>query len=266
MCLVAGSSLSTEITGWQWMGLTNSTAWNLQLGSRLQWLGPSNRLIIFNDHNCQHSTLETSRRLLMSQDVQEAFEANSVAAEKRYMRSMHAAASSAQPGSKADPDAQQQHQSEVCSVVYDIQTRQRLHTLPRSVYSVSPDGKQAVSFDLHRLDVVQAGESPHSYGRVQYMSHLGVQSPAPVWSRWCCSTGCVLQVVTALVFAWRCSFLLCDRSSADGASDCMICQLPMQPDIMHTVQSACSDTHMHSIKPCTLLQDLDMAACTQLSV
>ncbi|KAL0018949.1 hypothetical protein WJX77_003320 [Trebouxia sp. C0004] len=153
-----GSSLSTEMTGWNWTHLTTSSAWNLQLGSRLQWLGPSNRLIIFNDHNCHQPVVDIARRLLMSQDVQEAFEANSIAAEKRYMRSVHAEASHSKAGSHADPAAQTREQPEdLCSVVFDIVTRQRLHVVPCAIYTVSPDGKQALSFDFGRSEVVQAG-------------------------------------------------------------------------------------------------------------
>ena len=70
MCLLAGSSPSTEITGWNWTYLTTSSAWNLDLGSRLQWLGPFNRLVIFNDHDCHQPSTQTSRRLAMSLDVQ----------------------------------------------------------------------------------------------------------------------------------------------------------------------------------------------------
>ena len=94
----------------------------------------------------------------MSQDVQEAFEANSIAAEKRYMRSVHTEASHAKAGSQADPAAQAKQQPEdLCSVVFDIETKQRLHVVPCAVYTVSPDGKQALSFDFARSDVVQAG-------------------------------------------------------------------------------------------------------------
>lgn len=87
----------------------------------------------------------------MSTDVQEAFEANSVAAET----------SRAKPGSKVDIAAAQtkQEPEQLCSVVFDIETRQRVHIVPRPVYNVSPDGKKAVSFDFGRLDVVQAGKS-----------------------------------------------------------------------------------------------------------
>ena len=97
----------------------------------------------------------------MSTDVQEAFELNSVAAEKRYMRSMHTEVAHVEAGSMQHPnvDAKQQPQ-QLCSVVSDIETGQRVHILPRPVYSVSPDGQQAVSFDMTRLDVVQPGGSP----------------------------------------------------------------------------------------------------------
>ncbi len=96
----------------------------------------------------------------MSQDVQEAFEANSIAAEKRYMRSVHAETSRAKAGSQADPAAAaqaRQQPEDLCSVVFDIETRQRLHVVPCAVYTVSPDGKQALSFDFARADVLQAG-------------------------------------------------------------------------------------------------------------
>ena len=93
----------------------------------------------------------------MSQDVQEAFEANSIAAEKRYMRSVHAETSHAKAGGQADPAAQAKQPEDLCSVVFDIETRQRLHVVPCAVYSVSPDGKQALSFDFARSDVLQAG-------------------------------------------------------------------------------------------------------------
>ena len=66
----AGSSLSTEITGWNWTYLTTSSAWNLQLGSRLQWLGPSSRLVVFNDRDCHQAGVQTSRKLAVSMDVQ----------------------------------------------------------------------------------------------------------------------------------------------------------------------------------------------------
>lgn len=66
----AGTSLSTEITGWNWTFLTTSSAWNLQLGSRLQWLGPSTNLVVFNDRECHQPVLQTSRRLATSLDVQ----------------------------------------------------------------------------------------------------------------------------------------------------------------------------------------------------
>ena len=97
----------------------------------------------------------------MSTDVQEAFELNSVAAEKRYMRSMHTEVAHVEAGSMQDPSvhAKQQPQ-QLCSVVSDIETGQRVHILPRPVYSVSPGGQQAVSFDMTRLDVVQPGGSP----------------------------------------------------------------------------------------------------------
>lgn len=158
----AGSSLSTEITGWQWTYLTDSTAWNLELGSRLQWLGPSPHLIIFNDRSCQQSSLNTSRRLLMSMDVQEAFEANSVAAEQRYMRSIHAVGLHSKTdlaSRKQSSAADEAPPGQLCSVVFDISSRQRLQILPRPVYSVSPDGRTALSFDFGRMDVAQAGDS-----------------------------------------------------------------------------------------------------------
>ena len=71
-CVCAGSSLSTEITGWNWTYLTTSSAWNLQLGSRLQWLGLSSRLVVFNDRDCHQPVVQTSRKLAMSLDVQVA--------------------------------------------------------------------------------------------------------------------------------------------------------------------------------------------------
>ena len=94
----------------------------------------------------------------MSQGVQEAFEANSIAAEKRYMRRVHAEAFHTKAGRQADPAAQAKQQpQDLCSVVFDIETRQRLHIVPCAVYTVSPDGKQALSFDFARSDVLQAG-------------------------------------------------------------------------------------------------------------
>ena len=95
----------------------------------------------------------------MSLDVQEAFEGNSVAAEQRYMRSIHAGSSRRKTHSSAVSESNEKQQPEqLCSVVYDIRSRQRVHILPRPVYSVSLDGRKAVSFDFGRLDVVQAGE------------------------------------------------------------------------------------------------------------
>ena len=95
--------------------------------------------------------------------VQEAFEANSVAAEQRYMRSLHAQASKAKPGAhtstRAQADSLPDH---LCSVVYDIERQQRVHILPKPMYAVSPDGQQATSFSFERLDAVEAGTaSPH---------------------------------------------------------------------------------------------------------
>lgn len=82
VCLYAGSSLSTEITGWNWTYLTTSSAWNLQVGSRLQWLGPSTSLVLFNDRDCHQAVLQTSRRLATSLDVQVFIEKNSSTASK----------------------------------------------------------------------------------------------------------------------------------------------------------------------------------------
>ena len=90
--------------------------------------------------------------------MQEAFEANSMAAEQRYMRSRHLEASKAQPGHRST-DAQTDMQAgQLCSVVFDVEQQQRMHVLPRPVYAVSPDGQKATSFALDRLDAVEAGE------------------------------------------------------------------------------------------------------------
>lgn len=70
IAVCTGSSQSTEITGWNWTYLTTSSAWNLQLGSRLQWLGPSSHLVVFNDRDCHQPVVQTSRKLAMSLDVQ----------------------------------------------------------------------------------------------------------------------------------------------------------------------------------------------------
>lgn len=92
--------------------------------------------------------------------MQEAFEANSVAAEQRSMRSMHAATTKAKPGSMTHTDTQTDSGSEqLCSVVFDIEQQQRMHVLPRPVYAVSPDGQQATSFSFDRLDAVEAGNT-----------------------------------------------------------------------------------------------------------
>ena len=92
-------------------------------------------------------------------DVQEAHEANSVLAEKRIMQSMHAEVARPKPGNKvAAPALAAESPEDLCSVVLDVQTKKRLHVLPRPVYSVSPDGQQAVSFNFSRLNAVQAGE------------------------------------------------------------------------------------------------------------
>lgn len=100
--------------------------------------------------------------------LQEAFEANSVAAEKRYMRTRHAEISKTKPGRHMSTDAQTDMQPErLCSVVFDLTVQQRMHVLPKPVYAVSPDGTKATSFDFDRLDAVEAGTlvpvpiSPH---------------------------------------------------------------------------------------------------------
>ena len=93
--------------------------------------------------------------------MQEAFEANSVAAEQRYMRIMHAATSKAKPGGHKRTDSQADRLTEqLCSVVFDIEQQQRMHVLPRPVYAVSSDGQQATSFSFDRLDAAEAGDTP----------------------------------------------------------------------------------------------------------
>lgn len=90
--------------------------------------------------------------------MQEAFEANSMAAEKRYMRTMHAEASIAKHGSPRSTDAQTDMQADqLCSVVFDIEQQQRMHVLPRPVYAVSPDGRKATSFAFSRLAAIEPG-------------------------------------------------------------------------------------------------------------
>lgn len=37
---------------WRWHHLDSSRAWNYQQGPAAQWLGPSNRYLIFNDRGC----------------------------------------------------------------------------------------------------------------------------------------------------------------------------------------------------------------------
>lgn len=83
-----------------------------------------------------------------------------MAAEQRYMRTMHSEASKAKPGSQSSTDAQTDIQ--LCSVVFDIEQQQRMHVLPRPVYAVSPDGQKATSFAFDRLDAVEAGEHHES--------------------------------------------------------------------------------------------------------
>ena len=91
--------------------------------------------------------------------MQEAFEANSIAAEQRYMRTMHSEASQGKPGSQSSTDAQTDMQAnQLCSVVFDIEQQHRMHVLPRPVYAVSPNGQKATSFAFDRLDAIEAGE------------------------------------------------------------------------------------------------------------
>lgn len=90
--------------------------------------------------------------------VQEAFEANSVAAEKRYMRHRHEEAAKATPGRHMRTLAPTDMQAEqLCSVVFDLTVQQRVHVLPKPVYAVSPDGTKATSFDFDRLDAIEPG-------------------------------------------------------------------------------------------------------------
>ena len=90
--------------------------------------------------------------------LQEAFEANSVAAEKRYMRRRHQETAKATPGRHMSTQAQTDVQAErLCAVVFDLKLQQRLHVLPKPVYAVSPDGTKATSFDFDRLDAVKPG-------------------------------------------------------------------------------------------------------------
>ena len=83
-----------------------------------------------------------------------------MAAEQRYMRTMHAEASKAKPDSHMGTDAQTDMQADqLCSVVFDVKQQQRMHVLPRPVYAVSPDGQKATSFAFDRLDAVEAGDA-----------------------------------------------------------------------------------------------------------
>ena len=45
-----------EHSGWDWIPLAITRAWNYQLGARAQWLGPSRDLIVFNDRFCAANT------------------------------------------------------------------------------------------------------------------------------------------------------------------------------------------------------------------
>ena len=92
--------------------------------------------------------------------MQEAFEANSMAAEQRYMRNMHTETSKVKPDNHRGTDAQTDMQADqLCSVVFDVEQQQRMHILPRLVYAVSPDGQKATSFAFDRLDAVEAGDA-----------------------------------------------------------------------------------------------------------
>ena len=88
--------------------------------------------------------------------MQEAFEANSMAAEQRYMRTMRSEAFTAKPDTQKGTDAQTHNQ--LCSVVFDVEQQRRMHVLTKPVYAVSPDGQKATSFAFDRLDAVEAGE------------------------------------------------------------------------------------------------------------
>lgn len=74
-------------------------------GANLQWVGRSNRLVVYNDRQCFF-------------------------------------------GTTAD---------DLCAVVHDVVSGKRLRTLPRPVFSLSPDGKTATSVDLIRLQKVRQG-------------------------------------------------------------------------------------------------------------
>ena len=138
---VAGHSVTTEITGWNWTYLTITTATSLKLGSRLQWLGQSTNLIIYNDI-CQtpaavSPTVAQSwgAAPLIADDTIGDAEASTMVQTGRTFRETYG-----------------------CAKVFDLQQMQCVQTLDQPIYSVSPDGQTALSFDLNRMEKALAGK------------------------------------------------------------------------------------------------------------
>lgn len=138
---VAGHSVTTEITGWNWTYLTTTTATSLKLGSRLQWLGQSTNLIAYNDI-CQtpaavSPTVAQSWRVapLTADDTIGDAEASTTVQTGRAFRESYG-----------------------CTKVFDLEQMQCVQTLDQPIYSVSPDGQTALSFDLKRMEMALAGK------------------------------------------------------------------------------------------------------------
>lgn len=160
----AGHSVTTEISGWQWTPITTASVTNVQLGTRLQWLGSSSNLIVFNTvcPQPQSDRLPNAAEAHPAPSHHPSTQSPPIGPEAHSTNGKVPSSGSADSKQgKAAAEMQTAARQSVCAAVYDLQQGATVQALTRPVYSVSPDGSTATSFSFERMDIA-AGMCIHS--------------------------------------------------------------------------------------------------------